>query len=712
VNTRTAPVSVLLVEDSIAEAELVRDELEFARRPGFEIRHAVRLSHAVELLAQRDAEVIVLDLGLPDARGLQAVTRLRAAAPAAAIVVRSGLADEEVALQALEAGVHDYLLKGERGATSALERSILFALARRQAEESARARQRAEAMFEAAFEHSPIGVAISWLRGPDRGRIVRANAAYTGMLGREPGELDGVAVASLRHPDDPPLMDVAYEQLARGERVETEKRYVHRDGRTIWALLSATALPAEDGGEPTHCVAQVLDISERKRFEGQLRYLADHDALTGLFNRHRFEQELDRVTSEVRRYGRRGALMVLDLDGFKIVNDRFGHPLGDELVRRVSGLLRQSVRETDIVARIGGDEFAVLLLECDRDQAVRVARKILDTIRRRGVVLDDEHRATVTTSIGITLFDGSCALTGPELVVEADIAMYDAKAEGRDRFSIYDRTANRRELISQRHSWLERLRTAIDEDLFELLAQPIVGICANGIRRYELLLRMRDDQGDLIPPGAFLYNAERFDLMGEIDRWVLRKAVSLLHAHHAAGNDISLSVNLSGKTMNDLRLPADLAEMLEAQPVPAGRLVVEVTETAAIVNIERARELAKELRKLGCEFALDDFGAGFASFYYLKHLEFDYLKIDGEFIKKLVSTHSDQLVVQAVVDIARGLGTKTVAEFVGDGDTAKLLHSFGVDYGQGYHLGRPGPLDLQLPALRRTAASSAKTGGR
>ncbi|MGH2909942.1 MAG: EAL domain-containing protein, partial [Solirubrobacteraceae bacterium] len=195
--------------------------------------------------------------------------------------------------------------------------------------------------------------------------------------------------------------------------------------------------------------------------------------------------------------------------------------------------------------------------------------------------------------------------------------------------------------------------------------------------------------------------------MGQIDRWVLRRAVRLLHDHHHAGHDISLSVNLSGKTMNDLALPGDLAMMLAAHPIPEDRMVIEVTETAAIVNIDRARQLAKDLRALGCRFAPDDFGAGFASFYYLKHLDFDYLKIDGEFIQHLADTPTHRLVVQAVVDIARGLGTKTVAEFVEDQTTVEVLHDLGVDYGQGYHLGRPGPLAERLPILPAPAPTPA-----
>jgi EAL domain-containing protein (putative c-di-GMP-specific phosphodiesterase class I) len=249
-----------------------------------------------------------------------------------------------------------------------------------------------------------------------------------------------------------------------------------------------------------------------------------------------------------------------------------------------------------------------------------------------------------------------------------------------------------------RASWLERLRDGLAEDRFVLFAQPIVGIGADGLERHELLLRFRAENGDLVPPGTFLYIAERFDLIGDIDRWVLAQAVELLHREHEVGRPMALSVNLSGKTLSDPDLPGYLRTLLARRPVPEGRLIVEVTETAAIVNIERAREFAETLHELGCRFALDDFGAGFASFYYLKHLTFDYVKIDGEFVKDLPDNPTDQLVIRAIVDIARGLGTRTVAEFVGDARTVEVLGELGVDYGQGFHLGRPAPVAGLLTA--------------
>jgi EAL domain-containing protein (putative c-di-GMP-specific phosphodiesterase class I) len=247
---------------------------------------------------------------------------------------------------------------------------------------------------------------------------------------------------------------------------------------------------------------------------------------------------------------------------------------------------------------------------------------------------------------------------------------------------------------------LERIRTALAEDRFELHAQPIVALAEDDdTPAFELLLRMRSDAGELVPPATFLPIAERFDLIGAIDRWVVARAITLVRAH-----PVTLSVNLSGRTMGDADFARWLEELLTDTPVPAGRLIVEITETAAIVNLERARALADTLRRLGCRLALDDFGAGFASFAYLKHLRFDVLKIDGEFVRGLRDNPTDRLVVEAVVRIARGLGTPSLAEFVGDDATLDAVRELGVDYAQGFHLGRPVPVDEALAAIARSGA--------
>jgi diguanylate cyclase (GGDEF)-like protein/PAS domain S-box-containing protein len=529
-------------------------------------------------------------------------------------------------------------------------------------------------------------------------QITSWNPAATRLFGYERDEVLGQSLRVLL-PDD--QVDVAGEYVRRAMSAPDHHRVsaiellaVRRDGVRLPIEVSVGSWTV---GGAAHFCAIMRDITERKRAEAALQHLADHDSLTGLFNRRRFEVELSRVIAEHSRYSRSAALLVMDLDGFKLVNDRHGHSVGDALVSKLGGLLRQTVRKSDIVARLGGDEFGIVLLEADRARAELVAEKIIEAVQAHGVNVGDKLRAQVTASIGITLVQDEPQVTGEELLIEADRAMYDAKARGRNRHAMYSRSLDG--VRPAQRSWLRRLRDAIDEDRFELYAQPIVPITKDDHPHYELLLRLRDDDGQLLLPGAFLYNAERFDLIGEIDRWVLSRAVEEVHRQAQAGNDLSLAVNLSGQTMTDLSIAEDLADMLATQPVAEGRLVIEVTETAAIVNINRASELARELRTLGCRFALDDFGSGFASFYYLKHLAFDYLKIDGEFISRLVQTPADQLVVKAVVDIAQGLGTLTIAEFVEDEPTVRLLTELGVDYGQGFYFARPAPLAEALPQI-------------
>jgi diguanylate cyclase (GGDEF)-like protein/PAS domain S-box-containing protein len=558
-------------------------------------------------------------------------------------------------------------------------------------------RREAEARFRAAFEHAPIGVCVLSLHGEDPGQWVTVNPALAAMLGRTRDDLLKLRVAEILHPDERDATRARLVALMRGaeERITAECRMVGADGRLVWTLVTVAAVP-DDEGRPAYAIGQVLDITERKRFEGQLQHLADHDALTGLFNRRRFEEELDRVLADAERYGRRGAVLVLDLDGFKYVNDTLGHSAGDELIARLAATLRAELRESDVIARLGGDEFGVILPQATEAEAGAVATKLLRAVARDGVVADASRQARVTASVGLAPFDGADGLSPEELLVEADIAMYDAKEGGRNRAA---RSA-REEAGPGRHvsrlSWLERIRAALAEDRFELHAQPIVALAGgDDAPAFELLLRMRSDGDELIPPATFLPIAERFGLIGAIDRWVVSRAVELVRGH-----DVTLSVNISGRTMGDAEFAGWLEELLTATPVPPQRLIVEITETAAIVNLERARALADTLRRLGCLLALDDFGAGFASFAYLKHLRFDVLKIDGEFVRGLRDNPTDRLVVEAVVQIARGLGTPSLAEFVGDDATLAAVRSLGVDYAQGFHLGKPVPVAEALAAAR------------
>jgi diguanylate cyclase (GGDEF)-like protein len=453
-------------------------------------------------------------------------------------------------------------------------------------------------------------------------------------------------------------------------------------------MLDAS-LVSDDSGAPLYCIFQLQDIEERKRFEGHLAHLADHDPLTGLFNRRRFGRELSRELSAAGRYGGGGAVLIIDIDNFKQINDTLGHNAGDEVMMEIAHLLRERLRDTDILARLGGDEFGVLLPHAAADDAEALARALLDAVRGESMAVGGDRPTRLTMSIGMAFFDAGSDTTPEDLLIDADIAMYDAKQEGRDRFSFA--SPEQRQRMAARQTWTQRIRQTLDDDLFVLYCQPILDLHSNRITQHELLLRMPGERDELILPASFLYTAERSGFIRAIDRWVLGRAIRLL-AEPTNGRNLRLEVNISGPSVTDPDLPAFIEQELNTNSIDPADLILEVTETAAIANMAQARRFVARVTDMGCGFALDDFGAGFGSFYYLKHLPFDYLKIDGEFIRNLAGSHTDQLILKSIVEMAEALGKQTIAEFVGNQESIQLLREQHVDYAQGYHVARPRPL--------------------
>jgi len=552
----------------------------------------------------------------------------------------------------------------------------------------------AEQRFRTAFEAAPIGMALSDLDG----RFIQVNDALCAITGYTREELEEMAFGDLSHPADAGREDEMMRSLLSGEQSTywMEKRYVDVVGQVVWVAVHATLVRASDG-TPQHFLGQIQDVSERVRYEAQLQHMADHDPLTGLLNRRSFEREINQHILQVQRYGPEGAALVLDIDRFKHINDTLGHNVGDELIVKVAQTLRARLRESDVLARLGGDEFAILLPRGGAAEAARVADAVLAAVRAQSVVTAAGRRRPITASIGIALFSDTERLSAEDVLVNADLAMYDAKEGGRDRAATYSSQERGASRMKARITWAERIREALEEDRFTLYAQPIVELASGEVRQHELLLRMLDERGEVIPPAAFLGIAERFDLMPDIDRWVVARAIRHMGEQKAAGHHgVVFEVNISGSSTGDPELLTIIERELAETGVDPANLVLEVTETTAVANIPRAQQFAARLAELGCRFALDDFGAGFGSFYYLKHLPFDLLKIDGEFVRSCTTSTTDQLLIRAAVDIARGLGKKTIAEYVGDEETVALLRELGVDYAQGFHIGRPGPLVTRL----------------
>jgi diguanylate cyclase (GGDEF)-like protein len=427
-------------------------------------------------------------------------------------------------------------------------------------------------------------------------------------------------------------------------------------------------------------------LERAEKTEAELRYLADHDPLTGLLNRRRFRSELDQYVSFTARYGGRGAVMVIDIDGLKEVNDRHGHQAGDTLIRRVSEVLRERVRATDLVARLSGDEFAVLMPQTDTAGALQLGEDLRSQVLE-GLPLNSEIGGA-TISVGITMFGGKSGAGAEAVLVAADQAMYQAKAEGRNRIMLFHAPAES-EAMARVQTTSARIRDALTQNRLRLATQPIRSLTSGGIERYELLLRMTGDSGELLPASSFIEAAERSGMVQELDRWVVARALELIGERQRAGSPVSLHMNISGASVTDLSVLEYIERRLDEGEADPARCTFEITQSARVEDFETAAGFADRLTEFGCEVAIDDYGAGYGPFSYLKKVPFDVIKIDGTFVREMSRNDADQLVVQAIVQIARGLGKRTIAEFVEDEDTEKLLREYGVDMAQGYHLGRP-----------------------
>ncbi|HKI67769.1 MAG TPA: EAL domain-containing protein, partial [Solirubrobacterales bacterium] len=436
-------------------------------------------------------------------------------------------------------------------------------------------------------------------------------------------------------------------------------------------------------------------LRKADRTEAELRYLADHDSLTGLLDRRRFRGELDQYVSFSARYGGQGAVMIVDIDGLKAVNDTLGHQAGDNLIRQVAETLRERVRATDIVARLSGDEFAVLMPQTDTAGALALGEDL------RAQVAEGERSSadpiSTTISVGITMFGGGRG--GAEAVLAAaDQAMYRAKEDGRNQIALFRDPSEPKQAQKRRQTTAARIRDALSDERLSLHTQPIRSLASGGIERYELLLRMTDEDGALLPAASFIEAAERSGMVQELDRWVVGRALELLVEREQQGRPLSLHVNLSGASLTDISVLEFIERRLDEGGADPSRCTFEITETANVYDYDTAAGFADRLTEFGCQVAIDDYGAGFGPFHYLKRIPFDLIKIDGSFVRDMPRSDADQLTVKAIVQIARGLGKSTIAEYVQDDRTTEMLREYGVDMAQGFHLGRPVDLDEMLAA--------------
>jgi diguanylate cyclase (GGDEF)-like protein/PAS domain S-box-containing protein len=524
----------------------------------------------------------------------------------------------------------------------------------------------------------------------ERGSVTYGNAAAERLFGRPVADLAGTGFPTLLAEPSGEEYAGHLRRFADGEELallgERRDVFARRPDRSL-APIELTLSEVQVGH--VRCLAAVgHDIGQRMQVENRLRQMVHEDALTGLVNRTSFEEALTAHVEYVDRYGSGGSVIALGVDNFKYVNEALGVAGGDEVLTGVAELIRRRLRKTDVLARVGGDVFGILAPGAGWEMALSLAEDLLGIIRRHSFVINGEG-IRVTMSAGVSFLDARSA-SGADFLAEGEAAMHTAKESGRDRALGFDPDGSAQ--VNERRAWAERVRQATERGLFVLVSQPIVNLTSNEATQHEILVRMRDDEGGLVEPATFLATAERFGLIGGVDRWVTQQAVRLIAAHNSEGRELTLEVNLSGMTMGDARFPDEVRQELTSSGIDPASLIFEVTETAAVADIEQARQFAMSLSKVGCRFALDDFGAGYASFYYLKHMPISYLKIDGEFVRELPASHADQLIVRALVEVCGGLGIKTIAEFVTDQRTMDMVRDLGVDFAQGYHLGKPAPV--------------------
>ncbi len=494
------------------------------------------------------------------------------------------------------------------------------------------------------------------------------------------------------------------------ESYRHEARLCCKDGKERSILWLHSSLTNES---TTQLLSTGLDITESKQLERNLSWLADHDSLTALFNRRRFEKELEDALSWTRQHDAQGVLLYIDLDNFKDINDFCGHQIGDIILRKVASTLTTLTKDIDhsaylICARLGGDEFAILLRNIDEEGACILSKRILDSlyqIRHQ----ENNFRFQLSCSIGVATFPGMESNSN-ELLTNADFSMYQAKLMGRNQYYVFREDDNHREKVNHRLIWREKIESALANDRFVLHYQPILNIQTRNISHYETLVRMLDDKDELISPEVFINVAERLGLIQEIDHFILRSSIKKQAELLRQGYDIKLAINLSGKAFDDPDLTKNIQQSIKENNARAENLIFEVTETAAVTDIVSAGKIMTEIQSLGCQFALDDFGVGFSSFYYLRELPVEYVKIDGSFIHDLTANTDNQILVKALSEVAIGFNKLSVAEFVDSLETLNILSKAKVNFAQGYFIGKPSekipvePPNFHLASITKNTA--------
>ncbi len=674
-------INVLAIEDNPDDAELIRRMLIKVREPSFTFVQASRLSDGLQLLRDKEVsfDIVLLDLRLPDSEGMDSVLDIRRQSPTIPIIVFTGLDDDEVAIKALHLDVQDYLTKGQID-RNLLVRSIRYAIERKRSVEALR---NSEARFRRLSESGIIGIAYF----DTDGRIIDGNDKFLAMIGANREDLAAGRVRRWERlvPSawKTRMREASEEFRTTGRITPYETEYLSRDGSKYWGLFGAAKLD----GQPNQ-IAFIVDITERKRLEEEITHMAHHDVLTGLPNRRLFMELIRFEIAEARRNQTKTGLLFLDLDRFKEVNDTLGHEAGDQLLRMVAERLRASIRDSDAVARIGGDEFSILLAGITRPEDITdIARKILDAFREKCVIAS--HEFTITASMGISVYPDD-SNTIESLFRYADIALYHAKTRGRNTFEFYNPDINRRSV--ERLKFENALRRTVTHRELTVHYQPQIDIGTGRIVSAEALVRWNHPELGLLDAKRFIPTAESIGIITTIDEWVLRTACMQLKTWLDAGYaPLSIAANLSSRVFQKPGFADTISKILDETGVPPHFVDIEITESVAVVAVARTIDCLHELAGKGVRITIDDFGTGYASLNNLKRLPFQRLKIDQTFVKDIANDPDDRAIVGAVTAMAHQMKISVVAEGVETAEQLSCLTEIRCDEAQGYFFNRPLP---------------------
>ena len=672
-------LTVLLVEDDEDDYILTQDLFAEIKGVEYRLQWIAKYDDALEAVQKNDFDIILVDFRLGGHDGLEFIRELRSMDCCTPAILLTGQGDKEIDLEAMKAGAADYLIKGEIDSLI-LERSVRYAIERARAEAALRA---SEARFRSVVQHSSDVITI--LDGESK--ILYTSPSVERVFGYRNEEIDGKTLTDFAHPDDADNLKLFIEKTKKCKDFPSLIEWRIKHPKDYWSYVESISTNLLDDPNVGGIVVTTRNINERKSLEMQLTHQAFHDPLTNLANRVLFRNRVEHALVRAKRQQAQVAVLFLDLDNFKNINDSLGHATGDSLLQTITERLLSCVRVADTVARLGGDEFAILLEDTEQPfNAMMISDRVLE-ILRQPIRLLANREIMVGMSIGIAVSQKGVE-TADELLRNADVAMYIAKEEGKGCYAIFKSEMHAK--IIERMELEEDLRRAIEREEFILNYQPIVRLDTQEIAGFETLVRWRHPVRGLIQPLTFISISEETNLIIPLGRWIINKAAEKIkYLRDSFGNHLTMTVNVSGRQIQHPDFVSDVAEALARSGAEPRSLILEITESVMMQNSEGMLQRLRELKSLGVRLAIDDFGTGYSSLSYLQQFPVDILKIDRSFVERVNEGLSESAVARTIISLSKTLQLSTVAEGIETSAQMATLNDLGCEFAQGYYFAKP-----------------------